>query len=169
MTIQTNRPTYTVRAERDGKVWFLRVNELDGVFTQARRLEQAEAMVRDVIAVMLEVAPDAFDLVIEPVLDPAAERLVFRARTLRSIATQLAAASNTHLLITVHHLVAQGLTTRDVGDLFDLSFQRVAQLAAEPLPAEDAGMAELEAASAKIMAEIERERREAMQAIASGG
>lgn len=152
------RPHYTVRAERDeaGKVWFLRVNELDGVFTQARRLEQAEAMARDVIAAMLEVPLDSFDLVIQPALDAEAESLVFRARNLRNAAAHFVAGSNTRMIATVHHLVgAQGLTMRDVSELLGMSFQRVGQLAAEPLPPDDPHLAELEAASARIMARLE--------------
>ena len=44
------------------------VPELRGVHTQARRLEKADAMVRDAITLFLDVPSDSFDVRIEPVL-----------------------------------------------------------------------------------------------------
>jgi hypothetical protein len=38
--------SYRVRAEREGKCWLLTVPELD-IMTQARRLTEADEMVRD--------------------------------------------------------------------------------------------------------------------------
>lgn len=42
--------------------------ELEGVNTQARRLKKADAMVRDAIALFLDVPADSFDIKIEPIL-----------------------------------------------------------------------------------------------------
>lgn len=68
----------------------------------------------------------------------------------------------------MHALVGQQqLTMRDAAALLDLSFQRVAQLAAEPAPAsDDAELARLEAASERILREIEAER--AAERVAAG-
>jgi hypothetical protein len=60
------RPTYTVFAERDGHFWFLRVMGREEMFTQSVRLDQAEAMVRDLIATWDQVPDDSFDLRLVP-------------------------------------------------------------------------------------------------------
>ena len=57
-----------VTAERDGRWWLVRVPEVPAAFTQARRPDQVEAMAREVIALLLDVPEDAFDLRLEPVV-----------------------------------------------------------------------------------------------------
>lgn len=154
------RTRYRVTAERDGRFWFLRVAELPGVFTQVRRLEQAPEMIRDAIALMLDVPADTFDVDVEPALDPELAALLASTQRMREAAAHLVQGSNTRLANTVHALVdQQQLTMRDAAALLDLSFQRVAQLAAEPAPASDESeLARLEAASERILREIEAER-----------
>jgi predicted RNase H-like HicB family nuclease len=157
---KAERPRYRVTAERDGRFWFLRVPELPGVFTQVRRLEQADEMIRDAIALMLDVPAATFDVDVEPALHPELAALVASTWRMRTAAAHLVNGSNTRLASTVHALVGQQqLTVRDAAVLLDLSFQRVAQLAAQPVPASDEGeLAQLEAASARIMREIEAQR-----------
>ncbi|MCK2032632.1 hypothetical protein [Microbacterium sp. KSW4-4] len=53
--------SYEITAERDGKFWFVRIPELDGV-TQARTEAEISVMARDFIAVTLDVPVDSFDL-----------------------------------------------------------------------------------------------------------
>ncbi len=162
------RPRYRVTAERDGKFWFLRVPDLPGIFTQVRRLEQAPEMIRDAIALMLDVPADTFDVNVEPALDPELAELIASTQRIRNAAAHFVNGSNTRLASTVHALVGQQqLTVRDAAALLDLSFQRVAQLAAEPAPASDeAELARLEAASERILREIEAER--ATERVATG-
>ncbi|HEX4082740.1 MAG TPA: type II toxin-antitoxin system HicB family antitoxin, partial [Acidimicrobiales bacterium] len=59
---------YVVKAERSSGWWALEVPEIPGVFSQARRLDQAEGMARDAIATMLDIAPDAFEIEVVPIL-----------------------------------------------------------------------------------------------------
>ena len=48
---------YTAHAKRDeGGWWAITVPELDGVFTQTRRLDHVEPLVRDAVALWLEVS-----------------------------------------------------------------------------------------------------------------
>jgi len=77
------RKTYTARCQRSGEWWAISVPELRGVHTQARRLEKAEAMARDAIALFLDVPSDAFDVRIEPVLPRDLQGKVGRARKAR--------------------------------------------------------------------------------------
>src|SRR6266567_4781944 len=83
------RKTYTARCQRSGDWWAISVPELRGVHTQARRLEKAEAMVRDAIALFLDVASDSFDVRIEPVLPRDLQGKVGRARKVRGEAEVL--------------------------------------------------------------------------------
>lgn len=156
---KAQRPRYRVTAERDGKFWLLRVPDLPGVFTQTRRLEQAPDMIRDAIALMLNVAAETFDVEVEPALDPDLAEMIASTQRIRNAAAHFVDGSNTRLASTVHALVGQQqLTVRDAAALLQLSFQRVAQLAAEPVPASDeAELARLEAASERILREIEAE------------
>jgi predicted RNase H-like HicB family nuclease len=65
-----SRAAYTARSTRSGDRWGVDIEELDGVFTHARRLDQVEAMARDAIALTLDVDASSFDVVIRPVLPP---------------------------------------------------------------------------------------------------
>jgi len=54
--VAVSRPRYEVTAQRDGRWWFVRVAEVPGAATQARRLDQVEAMAREVREQRLTVA-----------------------------------------------------------------------------------------------------------------
>jgi predicted RNase H-like HicB family nuclease len=124
------RPVYRAVTERDGSWWAIRVPELRGVYSQARRLADVEAMARDAIALVNEVAPDSFDIKVEPVLDDEATRLVEQARAGRVDAERAARRASEQLRAAVDRLVSAGLTVRDIAHLLGLSHQRVAQVAA---------------------------------------
>jgi predicted RNase H-like HicB family nuclease len=63
----TSRPTYHATATPDGKFLAVEIHDLPpdmvGV-TQGRTVDEAEAMARDAIALLLEVPEDSFDLVL---------------------------------------------------------------------------------------------------------
>ena len=123
------RKTYTARCQRSGDWWAISVPGLRGVHTQARRLEKAEAMVRDAIALFLDVPSDSFDVRIEPVLPRDLQGKVGRARKVRGEAEVLqreaaiASAEVAADLVQTAHL-----TVRDAGRVLGLSHQRITQL-----------------------------------------
>ncbi len=123
------RETYTARCQRSGDWWAISVPELRGVHTQARRLEKAEAMVREAIALFLDVPSDSFDVRIEPVLPRDLQGKVGRARKVRGEAEVLqreaaiASAEVAADLVQTAHL-----TVRDAGRVLGLSHQRITQL-----------------------------------------
>ena len=121
--------TYTARCQRVGDWWAISVPELKGVNTQARRLEKADAMVRDAIALFLNISADSFEVKIEPVLSRDLQKKVGRARKVRSEAEVLQAEAVTMSAAVAADLV-QGahLTVRDAGRVLGLSHQRIAQL-----------------------------------------
>ena len=65
------QPRYTALVERSGQSWAIRVAELPGVFSQARRLDRVEYMARDAISLLLEVPADSFDIEVREVIAPA--------------------------------------------------------------------------------------------------
>lgn len=123
--------TYTVRAERDGKWWALSVAGLPGALSQVRRLDQAEAMAREVISLVTDKPEDSFEVQIVPdLVEPARAALDELDQAKASFAA--AATRVTALQQRLAHTLVedQGLTVRDAGALMGVSFQRVAQLTA---------------------------------------
>ena len=121
--------TYTARCERVGDWWAISVPELRGVNTQARRLEKVEAMVREAIALFLDVPQDSFDIRIEPVLPRDLQQKVGRVRKVREEAEVLQRQAATASAEVAADLVRRAhLTVRDAGRVLGLSHQRVAQL-----------------------------------------
>lgn len=127
----TRRHVYEIAAERDGSRWFLRVGELPGVFSQVRRLDQAEAMARDAIASFLDISPDGFDVFVTVRLPPDIQLDVAGVIDLRGVIerTEREYAKRTQQLAT--RLVrGEGMTVREAGRVLGLSYQRVSQLVA---------------------------------------
>jgi predicted RNase H-like HicB family nuclease len=115
---------YTATCRRAGDWWAISVLEIKGVHTQARRLDQVDAMVRDAIALMLDVPADSFEVDVTPeVPDEVAEAL--RAREELRGAEEAASAATERA---VHWLIDHGYTVRDAGRLLNLSPQRISQL-----------------------------------------
>jgi predicted RNase H-like HicB family nuclease len=123
-----SRPTYEVTAQRDGRWWLVRVPEIRGAITQARRLEQVEAMAREVVSLLLEVAPDSFDLDVRPAIPDEVRAELARARDLQRQAERTQAEAATRGRDAARKLREQGLTVADVGAVLGVSFQRASQL-----------------------------------------
>ncbi|HEY8864924.1 MAG TPA: type II toxin-antitoxin system HicB family antitoxin [Candidatus Dormibacteraeota bacterium] len=125
--------TYTARCQHSGDWWAISVPELKGINTQARRLEKAEAMARDAIALFLDVPTDSFEVRVEPILPRELQKKVGRARKVRGEAEELQAEAATVSAAVAADLV-QGahLTVRDAGRVLGLSHQRIAQLLKPP-------------------------------------
>lgn len=115
---------YTASCVRSGNWWAVTVPEIKGVFTQARRLDQVEAMARDAIALMLEVDPASFDIEVRP--DVPDE--VLRARQARGALRQAERSAEEATRSAAEDLLQKGYTVRDVGALLGISPQRVSQI-----------------------------------------
>jgi predicted RNase H-like HicB family nuclease len=116
---------------RSGRWWAITVPDLDGVFSQARRLDQVDAMAREAIALMLGInEADVGDLDINVKPPP---RVVDLLETLRRSEVQAEQARKT-LTETqrraAEQLRAEGLPLRDVGALLGVTHQRVSQILA---------------------------------------
>ncbi|MDQ7906973.1 type II toxin-antitoxin system HicB family antitoxin [Phytohabitans sp. ZYX-F-186] len=117
--------TYTAVCRRSGGWWAISVPELKGVHTQARRLDQAEGMARDAIALMLDVDPATIAVEVRPELPD----VVSHALEARRAARQAEEAAERATAAAVHSLLDGGYTVRDAGALLQLSPQRISQIA----------------------------------------
>lgn len=128
--------TYTARASRSGDWWAVEVDEVEGVFTQARRLDKVEEMARDAIALVLDVDPDSFDVSVQPELPAQWQSELDQMRCMRAAADTVVSMATTKALQTVRLLHDEGLPLRDIGRVLGISYQRVHQLLSMPLGTE---------------------------------
>jgi len=119
-----------VIATHEERFWLLSVPELD-VVTQARTLDRAEATVRDLIAVWLDVPADSFAVEVEPRLDDEWTKLLRETKDARATADKASARASELLRTSVTTLHDAGLSAREVGSLVGISYQRVQQLLAK--------------------------------------
>jgi DNA-directed RNA polymerase specialized sigma24 family protein len=117
----------TAQAVRKGGWWAISFDGPTGTFnTQARRLDQVEEMVRDILD-MEGVVGATISVVPEVTTDDAAA--VTAARTAAAEAARVAEEASMRSRAAVAQLRAEGMTVRDIGTLMGLSPQRVSQLA----------------------------------------
>lgn len=123
--------SYRVEATRSGDWWAITIPELPGAFSQCKRLDQIEAMAREVIALMLDVdAADVDGIAVEVQLpDQLADDLAALQRTERLADDARQAATDAQHLA-AEQLRSAGLSVRDIGRLIGVSHQRVSQILA---------------------------------------
>ncbi len=121
-------------AHRSGGWWALEVtgdNLPHPAYTQARRLDQAEGMVRDLLALHFATSEDAVGHIeMVPVLDAALDEELSRTRHARQQAERLRADASARTRRTAQHLGDQGMAQRDISALLGISHQAVSQLLA---------------------------------------
>jgi predicted RNase H-like HicB family nuclease len=123
--------SYQAVATRSGDWWAITIAELPGGFSQCKRLDQVEAMAREVITLMLDIDPadvDDIDVTVK-LPDPLADDLAAlrRSEQLADDARQAAAHAQRRA---AEQLRAAGLSVRDIGRLLGVSHQRVSQILA---------------------------------------
>lgn len=127
----TGGRAYRVEVVRSGNRWAITVPELDGVFSQAKRLAQIESAAREAIAMMLDLdEADVGDLDVH-VAPPAnvADLLTALSSSVTAAAEANEEASRLRREA-ARALHDQGLPIRDVGALVGVSHQCVHQLLA---------------------------------------
>jgi hypothetical protein len=126
---QNERRTYFARCQRSGDWWAITVPGLKGLYTQAKRLDQVEPIVRDAIALMLNIPSDSFDVKVQPKLHPDAEDAVRRLSKARQEIEDAQAHFSAAARSAATSLVGgMGLTVRDAGRILGVSHQRIDQL-----------------------------------------
>lgn len=122
------RECYTVHAQRDGAWWAIEVEGVTNAFSQAKRIDQIEAMAREVVSLLLDVEPDSFDLTLDVVVPPDWAEQVQDLRARQAAAEAADRAASARLREVAAFLKGNGLPVRDVGSIMGVSPQRVSQL-----------------------------------------
>ena len=125
----TERTMYHAHAVRNGGWWAIDVPEAPGAFTQVRRLDQAEAMTREMLTLLLRASPDSFSISLQVEIPKEASARVAEWRALRESAETAEAQAAIVASELASTLRAEGLTVRDVGRVLGVSYQRASQLA----------------------------------------
>lgn len=123
----------TAVTTRSGDWWAVRVPEVDGVFTQAKRLDQVPEMVADAVALMEDVDADSVEVHIEVELEGALGTHLKAVRELREQVERERAKLQDELRSMATQLTQSGFTLRDSGVLLNVSYQRVGQLVDAPV------------------------------------
>ena len=121
--------SYRVEVVRSGGWWAITVTDLDGVFSQTKRLDQVEDAAREAISLMLMIDVDdvgVLDVVVTP--PPAVTSVLEALETSVATADEAARAAFDLRREAVEMLRAEGLPLRDVGALIGVSHQRVSQI-----------------------------------------
>lgn len=116
----------TATAERSGGWWAVEVPEIPGLFTQARRLDQIDAMVRDAAGML---GREVGTVTVEPKLSEQDERMLAELLDARRQASEAQSRASSLTRAIVDALRAQGMTVRDVADIIGVTPQRVSALA----------------------------------------
>jgi DNA-directed RNA polymerase specialized sigma24 family protein len=128
------KPTYEVRAWREQDWWLARVvaasegadvAPLDGV-AHARTLTRIEQAARDMVATILDVPDESFDLDLEYILPPELDGLVCEAIGARTWMDAAVELWHERSAMAVHALRCHGFTRREAATLLGLPEPRLA-------------------------------------------
>jgi hypothetical protein len=122
--------TYEVRAMRWARGWELHI--LGVGVTQSRSLTDAEAMVRDYIALDRDVLPESFDVTIMPEVGDGIDQEVADARRQVAEAADAQRRAAERVRALARRLKAKGLSGRDMAIVLGVTPQRVSQLTGQP-------------------------------------
>jgi DNA-directed RNA polymerase specialized sigma subunit len=123
--------TYRVTATRESDWWSLVADDVQGreVASQARRLDQADAAIREAIALVLDVDGDGFEVEISPDLaEVEVSAATLEALDLRRALAELSDEAHRRTPAAVAELRGAGLTVRDVAQLLGVTPSRVSQI-----------------------------------------
>ncbi|MGO4205665.1 type II toxin-antitoxin system HicB family antitoxin [Rhodococcus sp. TAF43] len=120
----------TAKAARDGGWWVVEVPEVDGAFTQGRRLDQIPAMVADAVSLLEDVPADDVEVELDFDLgDPAALEEARQARAqVEAAARAQEEAARASRAAVAHLRHRTKLSVRDTAVVLGVSPQRVSQL-----------------------------------------
>lgn len=120
----------TARAVRESGWWTVTVDEVPGLFTQTRRLDQIPAMVRDALALFPEITTNPAEATVDVVPEGETAQRASAAADLRDEARKMQAEATATLQSAASELSQRGLTYRDIGTLLGVSYQQAQKLAA---------------------------------------
>lgn len=120
---------YAVTAARHGGWWALHADVPGAsVWTQCRRLDQAESVAREAIALALDEPEDSFDVTVTSTIEDRLRAQIDAAQSLSRLADRAQRAATLMNVSAARSLRHEGLSVRDTGALLSLSSQRISQL-----------------------------------------
>lgn len=120
----------TAKCVRSGRWWAVDVEQIKGLHTQAKRLDQVDHMVRDAASMLTGKPAESFQVDVVAQLEPEYSSVVEEALSRR---LELAAAERAAALASrqaVSQLRNEGLAVRDIATIMKVSPQRITQLLA---------------------------------------
>lgn len=118
----------TARVTRSDGWWAISIDEIPGLFTQARRIDQVSPMVREAASLL---GADVGTVEAVPVLDSDSQRMLEELEAARREAEEKQRISSGLTREVIRRFRDEGLTPRDTASLVGLSQQRVAVLSKE--------------------------------------
>lgn len=159
-TKKIGRPTYRVTAQRSGKWWALEAPAVRGALSQVRRLDEAEPMIREAIALVLDVDEQSFDVELEIVVDGGMlDAELALAREMREAVAALRVRSDALSRRVARANAAEGIPVRDIATMLEVSFQFASRLAVA-LEEKCPRLVEPGTPSAKLVVELNEQLRE---------
>lgn len=116
----------TAHATRSEGWWAVEVPEIDGLVTQARRLDQIPDVVRDAAELLDGIAPDTLE--VDVVANVPHREAADLARELTERARRTQEDASKAMRRAAKSLSEDGLTVRDIGSVLGVSFQRAQKL-----------------------------------------
>lgn len=121
--------TYRVDVVRDEGWWIMHARiPRTIIYSQAKRVDDVEPMIRDAIAGVLDVDPESFAIELTFDLDSDVLDQVARAREVSLEAAEVQERASRESRAAVQALRNEGLTLKEAGYFLGVSPQRVAQL-----------------------------------------
>ena len=121
--------TYRVDVVRDQGWWIMHARiPRTIIYSQAKRVDDVEPMIRDAIAGVLDVDPQSFAIKLTFELDSDVLDQVARAREVSLEAAEVQERASRESRAAVQALRNEGLTLKEAGYFLGVSPQRVAQL-----------------------------------------
>ncbi len=121
--------TYRVDVVRDEGWWIMHARiPRTIIYSQAKRVDDVEPMIRDAIAGVLDVEPQSFAIELTFDLDSDVLDQVARAREVSLEAAEVQERASRESRAAVQALRNEGLTLKEAGYFLGVSPQRVAQL-----------------------------------------
>ena len=121
--------TYRVDVVRDEGWWIMHARiPRTIIYSQAKRVDGVEPMIRDAIAGVLDVDPESFAIELTFDLDSDVLDQVARAREVSLEAAEVQERASRESRAAVQALRNEGLTLKEAGYFLGVSPQRVAQL-----------------------------------------
>ena len=137
--------TYEAILTREGKWWMVAVPQIDGL-TQARNLAEAPTMAAEYIAAAT--GQELADISVQAIIEDIGTvhdipEVLGQIRDARAKSSALERYATTQSAQLAQDLSAAGLTVRDIGAILGVSYQRAAQLTAEPIDDDNGGIGKI--------------------------